>query len=82
MANITKRLNDLTTVMEAIKSDIKTFNLAVTEDIDALQARNAPVPDILMGLFDAYKSVGDTKFVEYMGRRRLRGQLGPSQCRR
>jgi hypothetical protein len=66
VSNITDKLTNLVTLMEEVGSDIKEFNTKVNLYILALQARNAPVPEVITQLFRAYKSCGDTAFAAYI----------------
>jgi hypothetical protein len=66
VSNITNKLGNLMEIMEEEKSNIKDFNTKVNLLILVLQARNAPVPDILNQLFTAYKACGDSSFAKYI----------------
>jgi hypothetical protein len=65
ISSITDKLSNLVSLMEEEDSNIKNFNTKVNLYILALQARNAPVPDVVTQLFRAYKSCGDTTFAKY-----------------
>jgi hypothetical protein len=69
VGNILRQINSLTVVMELMNSNIELFNAAVEELIDGLNARRAPVPDLLTNLFAGYKCCNDTTFVKYINRK-------------
>ena len=69
VANIMRHLNNLPKVMEESKSDVKDFNKAVNEHITELNARRASVPEIVTGLFEAYRTCEDEKFSEWAYRK-------------
>jgi len=56
-------------IMRSVKSNIQEFNAEVEKVVDALNARNAPIPELRTKLFTAYKSCGDTLFTMYFGRK-------------
>jgi hypothetical protein len=55
--------------MRSSKSNIQEFNGEVESIVDALNARNAPIPELLNNLFTGYKACGDSTFVRYIGRK-------------
>eukprot|EP00797_Seminavis_robusta_P026615 Sro487_g152930.1 n/a (451) ;mRNA; f:41328-42680 len=63
---INKRLNNLESVMEEVKSNVEEFNAAVDDLISQLEARSVPVPPMLENLFDGYSNCADLKFVKYI----------------
>lgn len=69
IANITRKLNNLTDLMIKCKSNITDFNTQVSQYILDLEARRATVPDLVPTLFDAYKSVDDGAFRAYIVRK-------------
>jgi len=73
VAQLTRQINNLQSIMEEHKSNIEHFNMKVEELTAALMARSAPVPDLLTTLFTAYKSCADRIFVQYMTNDESRG---------
>lgn len=67
--NLTATLNNLPALMEECKGDVRAFNLRVDETMSMLRARNATVPDILVGLFSAYAVTSDATFTAYMDKK-------------
>jgi hypothetical protein len=68
--------------MTECESDILKFNDKVDVLVESLEARNAPVPNIMTGLFRAYQGCGDAPFAEYMTRKRddyLDGKYSPTR---
>jgi hypothetical protein len=66
ISSITDKLGNLAALMEEEKSNVKNFNTKVNLYVLALQARDAPVPDIITQLFKAYKNCGDAAFAKYI----------------
>ena len=64
--NILEKLNNMLPLMDEAKSDIAVFNATIDGLIDAMNTREARLPDIIPQLFKAYKSCGDEKFVNYI----------------
>ena len=60
------KLNNPTAIMESVKSNIEAFNIEIEDIVDGLNARNAPIPELLTNLFEGYKSCEDTIFVKYI----------------
>jgi hypothetical protein len=69
VAMLESKLDDLPAIMRAVKSNIQDFNAEVEAIIDALHARNAPVPELRNKLFKGYQASGDTVFVRYIQRK-------------
>jgi hypothetical protein len=69
VAGLTKKLTNLTPIMQSVKQDIAAFNAQVNLLMDALRARNAHVPDVLPHLFEAYNSCDDALFTKYISDR-------------
>jgi hypothetical protein len=69
VAGLTKKLTNLTPIMQSVKQDIAAFNAQVDLLMDALRARNAHVPDVLPHLFEAYNSCDDALFTKYISDR-------------
>jgi hypothetical protein len=63
---IMAELNDMRKLMEGVKSDVAAFNAKVEEWVDALNAREAPVPNLIPQLFLGYKACDDNDFTRYM----------------
>jgi hypothetical protein len=69
VGNIMRQINNLQDIMEVKQNNIESFNAAVEDLIDGLNARRAPVPDLLTNLFAGYKNCSDTTFVKYIDRK-------------
>jgi hypothetical protein len=69
VASLGRKLDDMGAIMRSVKSNIQEFNAEVEKVVDALNARNAPIPELRTKLFTAYKSCGDTLFTKYVGRK-------------
>jgi hypothetical protein len=69
VGNIMRQVNNLQQLMELHRSNIELFNTAVEDLIDALNARRAPVPELLTNLFAGYLSCNDSTFVKYIKRK-------------
>ena len=63
---IMAELNDMRKLMDGAKSDVAAFNAKVEELVDALNAREATVPNLIPQLFSGYKACDDTDFTRYM----------------
>jgi hypothetical protein len=66
---LTRRLTDLTPIMEEAGSDIEVFNTMVMVITDQLLARNAHVPLLVTALFTAYKTCADSSFADFAKRK-------------
>jgi hypothetical protein len=55
--------------MEQEKSNVQAFNKRVQDIKAALLARSAPVPDLLIALFNGYLSCGNHAFMEVIKRK-------------
>ena len=64
--NLTHKLSDLTALLRTHGGDIRAFVLDVTDTFSSLRERNAPVPDVLVNLFTAFKSHEDKEFSDYI----------------
>jgi hypothetical protein len=67
-----KVLQDLPALMKKHKNNITEFNVAVSDTVTQLEALDATCEDLLVNLFDAYKSVPGAAFVEYVKNLELR----------
>jgi hypothetical protein len=65
VATVLDKLNNMRRLMEEAKSHIPTFNAKVQSLIDELNARDAPIPDLIPQLFAAYRNCEDQEFVLY-----------------
>jgi hypothetical protein len=59
-------LKSLPSLMDDMNSDITLFNVAVGELIDKLNSMDETSDDLLNHLFEAYQTVADKKFVDYI----------------
>jgi len=64
--SIRNQLLDLPTYILEIGSDITKFNQHVALLLENLASRGQTASDIIVNLFKAYKTAGDTKFVKYI----------------
>ena len=65
-SNFRTNLSSLDKYMPLVDSNIKKFNLYVTENIRGLEARGETSQDLLDNLFKGYKVASDEKFVKYI----------------
>jgi hypothetical protein len=67
---IRRSLTHLDSKMIELGSDINTFNLFVTQQVNALTARGQlEFPDLLIHLMDGYLAASDRPFVRYISRK-------------
>ena len=69
VATLGRKLDDMAAIMRTVKSNVQEFNAEVETIVDALNARNAPVPELRTKLFTGYKSCGDSAFIKYIVRK-------------
>jgi hypothetical protein len=69
VGQLTNQLSNLQPIMEQEKSNVQAFNKKVQDIKAALVARRAPVPDLLIALFNGYLSCGDHAFMEFIKRK-------------
>ena len=65
-----KAVSKLDEKMVELNSDIKAFNLYVTQLKNSLVARGQSVPELQMHLFEGYAKTADEDFVRYMRNKR------------
>ena len=65
-----KLVSKLDEKMVELNSDVKAFNLYVTQLKNALVARGQSVPELQMHLFEGYAKTADEDFVRYMQNKR------------
>jgi len=62
-------LNNLSTYMGTVNSNIELFNHHVKNAEEGLSARGETVNDLCMKLFQGYKACADTNFVDYINKK-------------
>jgi hypothetical protein len=78
VATLGRKLDDMAAIMRTVKSNVQEFNAEVETIVDALNARNAPVPELRTKLFTGYKSCGDSAFIKYIIRKEEEYEDGSS----
>jgi hypothetical protein len=69
VGQLTNQLSNFQPIMEQEKPNVQAFNKRVQDIKAALLARRAPVPDLLIMLFNGYQSCGNHAFMEFIKRK-------------